>query len=63
MYKKRDKEIAHGRKTYIEIHIGGVHFKPFLIHQLKGYAVKNVKSSIIFWKREQWLDDSSCSSI
>jgi hypothetical protein len=48
-YKERVRKIAYEKgKTYIEIHVTGVHFKPFLIHQFEGYAVKNVKRSIIF---------------
>jgi hypothetical protein len=37
------------KRTYIEVHVSSMHVKPLLIHQLEGYAVENVKSSIIFW--------------
>lgn len=31
-------------ETYIEVHVGCMHGKPLMIHQLEGYAIKKVKS-------------------
>lgn len=33
--------------TYIEVHVGGMHGEPLLIHQLESYAVQYVEGPVI----------------
>jgi len=40
------------KRTYVKVHVSSMHVKPLLVHQLEGYAVENVKSSIVFWTTE-----------
>jgi len=41
------KGILWCKKTYIEVHIGGAHGKPFMIHKLECYAIEKVKCRVI----------------